>query len=51
MVEMFIQAEHFNQDLSMWQVENVNVCILFACETPNWSLPKPNFTNCDDGGC
>ena len=52
MVQMFDQAEQFNQDLSMWQVENVYQCSSFACETPNWSLPKPNFPNfCGNLGC
>ena len=51
MVQMFEQASEFNQDLSMWQVENVSNCVMFSCETPNWTLPKPNFTNCDGMDC
>lgn len=36
----------FNQDLSVWQVDNVTACSGFAYGQPNWTLPKPNFTNC-----
>ena len=49
---MFIWAEVFNQDLSNWDVSNVNSCNDFCDNTPSWTLPKPNFTNCsDDLGC
>ena len=36
----------FNQDLSTWQVDNVSDCNSFSAGQPNWTLPKPNFTNC-----
>ena len=35
-----------NQDLSSWNVNNVGACTWFAKNTPNWTLPKPNFINC-----
>jgi hypothetical protein len=25
----------------------VTECNSFSYNTPNWTLPKPNFTNCD----
>ena len=37
----------FNQDLSSWNVIKVTDCRFFNSSNPNWSLPKPNFTNCD----
>jgi len=37
----------FNQDLSSWNVIKVTDCRIFSSSNPNWSLPKPNFTNCD----
>ena len=43
---MFTQSK-FNQDLSGWDVENVTRCNDFSTITPQWVLPKPNFTNCD----
>ena len=36
----------FNQDLSTWDVSNVINCSMFSYNTPQWTLPKPNFTNC-----
>jgi surface protein len=36
----------FNQDLSTWDVSNVITCSGFSYNTPQWTLPKPNFTNC-----
>ena len=51
MQAMFGQAYNFNQDLSVWQVNNVTNCNYFSCETPSWSLPKPEFSNCGDTGC
>jgi len=36
----------FNQDLSIWNVTNVTYCYNFDMNTANWTLPKPNFTNC-----
>ena len=43
---MFSNSD-FNQDLSGWNVINVIECGEFSLETPQWALPKPNFTNCD----
>ena len=50
---------NFNQDLSGWEVSSVTYCDLFNClwtnggtvisPQPNWTLPKPNFTNCETG--
>jgi surface protein len=54
MYAMFQNAFAFNQDLSSWNVNNVSVCIDFCLDTEgdmNWTLPKPNFTNCGDTGC
>jgi surface protein len=47
MSEMFGGADVFNQDLSSWSVDNVTVCDGFSYNTPSWTRPKPNFTNCD----
>ena len=33
----------FNQDLSSWDVSNVNSYSGFSGWTPQWTLPKPNF--------
>ena len=43
---MFIDALTFNQDLSYWEVKSVKKCYAFSAESPAWTLPKPNFTNC-----
>ncbi len=43
---MFAHSQ-FNQDLAGWNVANVKQCELFSENTPQWILPKPNFTNCD----
>ena len=52
MEQMFHLAESFNQNLGNWDVDSVTHCIYFCYETPNWTLPKPNFTNCsEDLGC
>ena len=37
----------FNQDLSSWSVGGVTICYLFSEGALSWTLPKPNFTNCD----
>ncbi len=37
----------FNQDLSNWDVTNVVECAFFSQNTPQWTLPKPNFINCN----
>ena len=47
MYAMFHQAYSFNQDLSNWPVENVTICGAFSDNTPQWTLPQPNFTNCN----
>ena len=36
----------FNQDISSWNVANVGICALFSDNAPQFTLPKPNFTNC-----
>lgn len=46
MNSMFSGATSFNQDLTSWVVGNVTQCGQFSLNTPNWTLPKPNFTNC-----
>lgn len=47
MGHMFYIATSFNQDLSSWGVDGVIVCNGFSDDTPQWTLPKPNFTNCN----
>ena len=37
----------FNQDLSSWDVTGVTRCDNFSLNTIEWTLPEPNFTNCD----
>ena len=48
---MFYNAENFNQDLSSWNVVNVvesfKGCTGFSLNADSWTLPKPNFTNCN----
>lgn len=39
----------FNQNLNSWNVQNVIECEFFLRSTPNWILPKPNFTQCKVG--
>jgi surface protein len=46
MYRMFNSSE-FNQDLSSWNVSNVTQCNSFSDSNYQWTLPKPNFTNCD----
>ena len=48
---MFSCTQEFNQDLSSWNVSNVTDCSSFCQNATNWSLPKPNFSNCGDTGC
>lgn len=36
-----------NQNLKYWSVNQVSYCTFFDYFTPEWSLPKPNFTNCE----
>ena len=40
-------ARSFDQDLSRWNVANVTNCYGFKAGIGIWSLPKPNFTNCN----
>jgi len=47
MALMFWQAYSYNQDLSNWSVQNVTNCVAFSNNTPQWTLPQPNFTNCN----
>ena len=44
---MFYEATSYNQDLSSWSVDGVTDCTSFSYNTPSWTLPKPNFTNCN----
>ena len=45
---MFYGNSSFNQNLSSWNVTNVLNCSGFSLGALNWSLPKPNFTNCSE---
>jgi len=36
----------FNQDIGNWDVSNTELCDGFSYNTPQWTLPQPNFTNC-----
>jgi surface protein len=36
----------FNQNLSGWSVANVTSCTHFDRLAEQWTLAKPNFTNC-----
>ena len=47
MSNMFSENTSFNQDLSNWSVGNVTECSYFSSATPQWTLPQPNFTNCN----
>lgn len=44
---MFYHSSGINQDLSLWDVSIVDQCDSFGSNTPQWTLPKPNFTNCN----
>ena len=46
MSSMFYNATSFNQDLSSWSVNGVTSCGNFSQNTPQWTEPKPTFTNC-----
>ena len=46
MYNMFTSNLAFNQDLSDWNVVNTIECDFFSDNTPSWTLPQPNFTNC-----
>jgi len=41
------QGTNFNQDLSSWDVDSVIQCENFSLYNDSWTLPQPNFTNCD----
>jgi surface protein len=45
MYSMF-SGSSFNQAIGNWDVSNVLECDGFSYNTPQWTLPKPNFTNC-----
>ena len=47
MYRMFYGAPAFNQDLSAWSAENVISCAQFSQGASSWTLPQPNFTNCN----
>jgi len=49
MFAMFYSAAAFNQNLSSWNVDGVTSCNYLCYGTTSWTLPKPNFTNCDTG--
>jgi surface protein len=40
---MFSEAKDFNQDISSWDVSKVEYYSNFYDDTPQWTLPKPNF--------
>ncbi len=44
---MFYITLNFNQELSNWNVENVTACGTFSQGASAWTLPQPNFTNCN----
>ncbi len=46
MPQMFYGNIAFNKDLSSWSVDGVINCTDFSFDTPQWTLPQPNFTNC-----
>ena len=48
MYAMFANNSSFNQNLGSWSVTNVIDCNFFSLGASNWSLPKPNFTNCSE---
>ena len=45
MIGMFYNSQ-FNGDISNWDVSNVIDCRSFRTNT-SWTLPIPNFTNCN----
>tara|TARA_B100001115_G_C15819184_1_gene407105 strand:- start:44 stop:1237 length:1194 start_codon:yes stop_codon:yes gene_type:complete len=48
---MFYGAASFNQDSHNINTANVTECTNFCLDAINWTLPKPNFSNCGDIGC
>ena len=47
MSSMFYRSDYFNQPLHNWDVENVTYCAYFSLGASAWTLPQPNFTNCN----
>ena len=47
MWRMFKNASSFNQALGNWSVGNVTSCSSFSQGASSWTLPQPNFTNCN----
>jgi len=47
MQQMFYGNTVFNQNLSSWDVDGVIDCLEFSQGASSWTLPQPNFTNCD----
>ena len=47
MYDMFLNNKVFNHDLSSWDVSNVMDCSRFNTNSDSWTLPLPNFTNCN----
>ena len=47
MIFMFSGTTNFNQNLSSWNVDNVISCSDFSIDSPQWTEPKPSFTNCN----
>ena len=47
MDRMFGYVYNFNQDLSSWSVDGVTNCTDFSEGATSWTLPQPNFTNCN----
>ena len=44
---MFYNNSAFNQDISSWSIDGVTSCFRFSYNSHQWTLPKPNFTNCN----
>ena len=44
---MFRESTNYNQDLNSWSVNGVTNCTLFSDGATSWTLPQPNFTNCN----
>ena len=47
MWSMFRESTNYNQDLNSWSVNGVTNCTLFSDGATSWTLPQPNFTNCN----
>ena len=46
-MEYMLGVTPFNQDLSSWSVDGVTNCTDFSQGATSWTLPQPNFTNCN----